>query len=260
MLPSHLIAAGVLFVFFLIAAASVMATALNRDAVGRSQRDALLQTFHQSTKAADLICEQLFPGTAVPIKKVLSFKEVFTFYENGDCHCQQEMVLTADTSDVHFYEMSIAGEPEADPASYPSDIQLEVSPAANQGLTYLISANEPKKKKLVIFFLPFIRGGASDQRTVTATYYWRGLMRKLFTEREEEFADRVKSSAAVPDIQYQFWIKPGIGNLKCEQIGVKLPGEMLTENKPNLNGMRGWTYHATNVPPGHETRLRLGLG
>ncbi len=258
-LPSHLIAGGVLLGFFLIIVTGAMAVALRRGLNERLQRDALLQTFDQSTKASDLICEQLFPSAAVPIKKVLSFKEVFTFYENGDCYCQQEWLLTSDTSDVHFYEMSIEGEDVAAPANYPKDIQLEVSPGAKQSLAYLISANEPRKKKLVIFFLPFIRGGSSDQRTVNATYYWRGLMRKLFTEREEEFNDQVKSSAPVPEIKYEFWIKPGMGNLTCKQIGGTVAGETLVEASPNLNGMKGWIYTAPNVPVGHETRLRLIL-
>ena len=134
MLPSHLIAAGLLLGFFLVVGIGYMVLARYRDSVGRSQRDTLMNAFHQSTKAADLICEQLFPGTAVPVKKVLSFKEVFTFYENGDCHCQQEMVLTADSSDVHFYEMAIAGEPEADPASFPEDIQLAGSASGSPAI------------------------------------------------------------------------------------------------------------------------------
>jgi hypothetical protein len=258
-LPSHIIAWGVLLGFFLVLVTGSMAVARYRDSVGRSQRDALLRTFRQSTNAADLICEQLFPGTAVPVKKVLSFKEVFTFYENADCHCQLEMVLTADTSDVHFYEMEIRGEPEADSAGFPEDIQLEVTSAANQSLTYLISANEPKTKRVVIFFLPLIRAGASDQRSVTTTYYGPGLMRKLFTKREEKFVDSVKSSAPVPDIEYQFWIKPRMGDLVCTQIGKKVEGEQLDRLGRNPNGMVGWVYHATNVPLGHETKLKLEL-
>lgn len=261
-LPSHLIAAAVLLVFLLIAGMGYMAVALYRDAVGRSQRDALLKTFQQSTEAANLICEQSFPGAAVPIKKVknvLSFKEVFTFYENSDCHCRQEMALTADASDVHFYETAFGGDPMADSADYPDDIHLEVAPAANQSLTYLISANEPKAKKLVIFFLPFIPAGGSDQRSVTITYYWPGLMRKLFTEHKEEFIDKVSSVAPVPDIEYQFWIKPRLGDLVCRQIGTKLVGEKLEKIGPNSNGLIGWVYHATNVPLGHETKLMLEL-
>lgn len=258
-LPSHLIAMGVLLGLFLIVATGYMAVARYRDSVGRSQRDALLNTFHQSTKAADLICEQHFPGTAVPIKKVISFKEVFTFYENGDCYSQQEMTLTADTRDVHFYETAIAGAPEADPANYPEDIQLAVAPGANESLTYLISANEPKKKKLVIFFLPFIPAGAGDQRSLIITFYWPGLMRKLFTDREEEFVDEVVSVAPVPDVEYQFWIKPRQGDLVCTQTGKKIPGEKLQKLGRNANGMVGWCYHATNVPIGHETKLGLEL-
>jgi hypothetical protein len=61
-------------------------------------------------------------------------------------------------------------------------------------------------------------------------------------------------------MEFEFWIKPGIGEVRCENIGTKLPAgnEKITEDSDNKE-LKGLIYKAKNVPVGHVTLLKVTL-
>jgi hypothetical protein len=246
-----------LFVF-----TAVIAFRANRSRTEDSEKSQiLLKTFHRSMQAADLIAKQMFAKSALPIKKVMSCKQIYTLYEDGDCHFTEEIVLCAKAKDVHFIVKGHDADPGGASVEFPDEISLKVeSQTPEKSVAYLINKNEPRNKGLIIFFLPVVKAGEEDQRAIKTTFYWKGLLRKLVERGEEEFGYHLKSVDPVPSVEYQFWVKPKMGHLKCTNVGMPLePGtESLIESTDD-KGMQGWTYKATNVPPDHVTELRLEL-
>lgn len=215
------------------------------------------------TQAADRIAKQLFPGATMATKKVLSCKQVYTLYKDGDCQSTEIMVVTAHDKDVHFMEKFIAVEEEALPKDFPDDINLKVtSGTPNRNVAYLISGNEQRRKNVMVFFLPRIQSGAADAREVRITYFWKGFFRRLVTRGEEIFETTIKTVEPVPRVEYEFWVAPDAGVLSCTNIGQVInendaEREVLVQLEADERGMRGWRYIATNFPLHHTSRFRL---
>jgi hypothetical protein len=221
----------------------------------------LLKTFRRTVQAAELIAKKLFPGTAQPLKKVTGYREVFCLFDEGDCHYLEEVALCAKDRDIHFVEELIEADPEGDPVEFPDEIDLKVeSGTRDKSIQYLITRNEPRSKRVLIFFLPLVKSGGQDPRQYRVTFYWRGLMRRLIVRGEEDFENQVKSVDPVPMVEYEFWVKPKLGRLTCVNIGPELDSRAETlEEIGDEKGMRGWKYQGRNLPGDHTTRLRLRL-
>lgn len=224
----------------------------------------LTKTFQRTVQAADRIAKQLFPGAATAIKKVVSCRQVYTLYKNGDCHAMETLVVTAQEKDIHFMEKNIAVEPAADPADFPDDIDLKVaSLTPNREVAYLISRNEHRLKSVMVFFLPRIQAGAADEREIQTTFFWKGFFKRLITSGEEPFETTIKTVEAISRVEYEFWVAPGAGRLTCQNVGQMIDEnnaerEKLTEiTEPDAKGMRGWKYTAIDFPVGHTTRFQL---
>jgi hypothetical protein len=224
----------------------------------------LAKTFERTVQAADRIAKQLFPGAATATKKVISCKQVYTLYKNGDCHVTEALVVTAHEKDIHFMEKNIGVEPEADPADFPDEIDLKVtSRTPNREVAYLISRNDKRLKNVMVFFLPRIQAAAPEQREIEFTFFWKGYFKRLVTSGEEPFECTIKSVEPIPRVEYEFWVAPDAGNLTCLNVGQMIDEddaerEKLVEiKKPDERGMRCWKYAATDFPLGHVTRFRL---
>ena len=232
---------------------------------GERRTGTLEKTFHRTQQAADKIWNRLFLGPSRPLKKVIKLRQVWTIYENGDCNFVETLTLTTKDKDIHFMEKGIDAEEAAEPAEFPDDIDLKIQPGGNGEIAYLINNNDPWSKRFIVFFLPFINAGGRDEREVTTSYYWKGLFRGLLVKGEEPFTYQERSADPIPEVEYQFWIKPKMGSLNCRNTGVNLgkdaQGRDIERLDPsrNLMGMSGWTYSATDLPGNHTTRLLLEL-
>src|SRR2546428_988305 len=82
--PTSMAFTVILFSLVLVALL-ITSLALFRNRKADSMRSLLSKTFHRTMQAADLISKQLFPGSEAPIKKVVSYRQVYAIYENGDC-------------------------------------------------------------------------------------------------------------------------------------------------------------------------------
>ncbi len=223
--------------------------------------EALQGTFSETLAATNLIASQLFPAQPKPMRTVLRLQRVLTIMANGDCRFHETHVFAGKNHDIHFVEQTI-GPSDGEPALFPSDISLEItSGTPGNKVATLISDNRPQQKSFVIFFLPFIQKGGQDEREVVVNYQWKGTFRPLFQDNKDEFQSSAKSSDPIPSVEYQFWLSPGLGTLKCSNIGSLLPAgsEQLKELQDKAKGMDYWQYTATNVPSGHETRLQLEI-
>jgi len=232
---------------------------------GERRAGTLEKTFHRTQQAADKIWNRLFLGQSRPLKKVIKLRQVWTIYENGDCNFVETLALTTKDKDIHFMWKGVTAEQVAEPAEFPDDINLKIEPGGNGEIAYLISKNEPRSKHFIVFFLPFISAGGRDERELTISYYWKGLFRGLLVSGEEPFTYREGSANPIPEVEYQFWIKPKMGSLNCTNRGVNLGkdahGRDIERLEPsrNLMGMSGWTYSARDLPGNHTTRLLLEL-
>lgn len=232
---------------------------------GERRAGTLEKTFHRTQQAADKIWNRLFLGPSRPLKKVIKLRQVWTIYENGDCNFVETITLTTKDKDIHFMWKGVDVEQLAEPAEFPDDIDLKIKPGGNGEIAYLISKNEPRSKHFIVFFLPFISAGGRDERELTVSYYWKGLFRGLLVKGEEPFVYREGSADPIPEVEYQFWIKPKMGSLNCTNTGVNLGKDIhgrdveRLEPSSNLMGMSGWIYSARDLPGNHTTSLLLEL-
>jgi hypothetical protein len=230
------VATGVLVACFLLLIGLIVFSVFTTVELMRKQRQVnetlkasiLLKTFERSVQAADLIAKQLFPGTASAIKKVISCKQVYTLFKNGDCHASETLVVMAKDRDIHFMEKFIAADDEGEPVDFPDEIDLKVaSVTPNRGVAYLITANEKRRKHVMVFFLPRIHAAAPDQREIRITYYWKGFFKRLVTHGEEPFETTIKSVEPIPQVEYEFLVAPDAGDLTCVNVG-----QLIDENDP----------------------------
>ncbi len=233
-------------------------------AIGAEKNPILIKTFDKTTKAADQIAKQLFPGTAATAKKTIRCKQVYTLYKNGDCHVTETLVITAKNKDIHFMEKLIRVEEEAEPVDFPDEIDLKVvSKTPNKEVAYLISNNEKRQKNAVVFFLPRIQAGQPpDQREIVVTYYWKGFFKRLIMRGDEPFENTIKSVDPIPTVEYEFWNAPDNGVLGFQNVGQHIDEndptrEIRTALGPDENGLTGWSYVVRDFPVGHVTRFRL---
>ena len=228
--------------------------------VSTKEAKSLKLTFDEALEATNLIANQLFPAQPMVMKTIVSFKRVLTIKENGDGHVRESYLIAGNNFDIHFFEKKIFGE-GGEPAPFPDAIGLKIeSGTTGKDLAVLPSQNDPLQKSVLIFFLPFIAKGGTDRREVAVTYHWKGLFRKLATEKKDEFEGSLSSSDPIPNVEYQFWMEPGSTlALKCINTGPRLNSEQLKEVTDTGSGMKYWKYEATNVPSGHATELKLVL-
>jgi len=233
-----------------------------RSAQTDKANDVLTHTFDGTIKAAARISREMFPNTEKTVKKVISFKRVCTLFDDGNCLVVETLIVEAGKQNLHFVEKSIRAEEAAAAAPYPADIDLKmVSATPNTKVSYLITENKPKFKKFAIFFLPVIRHSLSDTREIHTSYYWKGLLKQMVAQGEEDFDLQVNSVDAVPAMEFQFWVKPKVGTVSCEILPTELPPtkETLKQDSDRDKGFEGWVYKAEDVSVGHVTLLKLTL-
>jgi hypothetical protein len=260
------LAVVVLIAFFLLVGAVYSFWKLMRERGRAAQtdkaNDVLTHTFQGTIKAAARISREMFPNTEKTVKKVIFFKQVCTLFDDGNCQVVETLIVEAGKQNLHFVEKSIRAEEAADAAPFPADIDLKiVSATPETKVSYLITENRPKLKKFAIFFLPVIRHGVSDVREIHTSYYWKGLLKQMVAQGEEDFDLQVNSVDTVPEMEFQFWVKPKIGTVECELIPTELPPAKYTL-KPDSDrdkGFEGWIYKAEGVPVGHITQLKIKL-
>ena len=218
-------------------------------------------TFKETMKTAGLIVEKISSTPMRTLKSVLDFHQTYTLYDNGDCYISETSLITSKEHDLHLMMKSIEPESVADPAHFPSDINLRIeSGTPGKEVAYLISRNEPRDKRFVIFFLPAMQRGGNDQRETTVSFYWEGYLKKLVTEGEEEISYSVKSLDPVPTVEYVFWAKPKSGQLTCSNIGGYLTEEPEFEKlEDKATGMKGIAFRAKNVPGDYTVKLLLKI-
>jgi hypothetical protein len=223
--------------------------------------DVLTRTFVKTVDAAALILKRMFPSAGKTVKRVIFSKQVYTLYDNGDCYATETMILEAGTQNLHFMEKKIEGTADAEAAEFPADINLSIaSQTAGKDVTYLITKNEPKEKNFIIFFLPVVIQGTIDRREIISTYHWKGLLKQMLVRRFEDFELTFESVSPIPEVEFEFWAKPGVGEIDCQIVGTRLPqGNETVMPGSDPRGLTGYIYKAQNVPVGHVIELRVTL-
>lgn len=253
---------ALVFVFVGVSFTSVMLVHVRKAAAQTAKtRNVLKYTFDGTLEAAALISKQLFPQMSQPVKRVIYSKQIYTLFDNGDCHCTDDLVVEAGTYDLHFMTRSVEAQPKADPAPFPADIKLSMqSRTAGSEVRYLLTRNTDREKQFTVFFLPVIKAGTTDRREIRMEYYWKGMMKQLLADRFEDCDLSFESADDIPELEFEFWAKPGIGVIDCEIISQRLaPGTEHLEKVSDPKGLKGWRYRAKPVPKGHTPQLKLKL-
>jgi hypothetical protein len=161
---------------------------------------------------------------------------------------------------IHFWEVEFGAEMEATQVDYLLDIDFTVKDASTHGhfeLVYLPSFNQPHYKKVVLYFLPFIRPDEQEPRIIHIRYRWNGFFRHLQTHMDErlEFSLRAKESIGL--MEYEVYLEPGTGKkLGCEALGLLDGSQTLGRNRllvktgSDATEWEGWRYSIQNGPPG----------
>jgi len=167
--------------------------------------------------------------------------------------------LKATNEPIHFWEIEIGAEPEAGRVDYLLDINFRVNDTSKHGdfeVAYLQSQNEQHYKKIVLYFLPFIRAQEGQPRTILVDYEWPGYFLRLKEKLEETFSHSFKARENIRSITFEFFLEPGMGKeLACTRArsleGTQTPPEPASyQVSPSKPPWRGYRYTIKDAPPG----------
>jgi NADH:ubiquinone oxidoreductase subunit K len=209
--------------------------------------------------AANRLRHQHFPSSAKVKKCVRSVKAIFRIHKNFDTDVEQHWCIRAGEEAVNFWTVTVRSTSEADGAEYLDDINFKVKDASDNGVVYLPTENDPRTKKVVLYFLPQIEPG-KEERQITMTYSWPGLFNQLKNRSSEEFSWTTDSLSAIEKIEFLFYLEEKTGFfLQVENIGPEY-GKVVPQPISDGDQWKGFSYVLENVPAGKcEVGLLLRL-
>jgi hypothetical protein len=259
-----LIVAVVLLVVFLVRARFVSSrprSDLEMELAKLNERyEVATMTLRETMDAASRVREQLFPISEVPAKNIRSRESTYIIRSNFDVEAKHIYEVEAADRPLHFMEIFSDVEEGADGADYLYDIKFKVNDGNGKPLAYIPSLNEPRHKRVMVYFLPQVVPGEARPRKVVLTYSWPGMFKQLAFVGSEPFEWALHSKENIPEIGFQFYLEPGTGRqLDCEVCG-SLEGEQALRDtlKHPIHQWPGWEYRIRNAPPG-KYRLRVLL-
>lgn len=223
-----------------------------------------LRTLHGMVDATMLIRQHLIPAAESPFNIFTLIKSRYLIEKDFTTTVESEYHMRASDQPIHFWEFEFGAEPEAEPVSYLLDIDFSVKDSSNRGqLVYLPSSKHTHTKKVVLYFLPFIRPDEEEPRIIKIRYRWKGYFRHLQTFSEELVQAPLMAKGPINLIQYEVFLEPGTGKkLVCEvsgsRSGKQQMGPAHWSPQPNQLRWEGYQYRIEGGNPGtYGMQLRL---
>jgi hypothetical protein len=243
---------------------AALQTAVSELQKKESVRAKSLTTLDGMINAAFKIRQQLIPAAEQPINSFSLVKSKYLINKDFTTSVVTEYHMRASDHPIHFWEIEIGAEPEANPVDYLLDINFQIRDSSEHGpfeLVYLPSYNNPHYKKIVIYFLPFVRPDENNPRIVTISYKWPGYFLHLAQKFEEILAFSLKAKDLIGFMEYELYLEPGTGKkLVCERQGSLAGEQKLGEAKLSMSygssvEWPGWKYTVKNAPQGDYSLL-----
>ena len=211
------------------------------------------KTLQGMMRASSRIRDQLFPTAQQPIKSFAAIDNSYFIHKDFSGEVKRTSEIRAVKEPLHFYAVDVGVTSYADPVEYLDNIGFKVrdeTGSEGREVVYLPTLNDPRKKKIMVYFLPRIEP-TDPPRRVTMSYHWPGMLNQLKKLGEEECNWTTNSSEEVPRVRIAIYTEPGIGgNLICELGGRRNGKQTLTQTTHQERGWPGWLYEIKDGPAG----------
>ncbi len=207
--------------------------------------------------AATRIRDQHHPSATKVKKSVRRVELTFRIHENFDTNVEQKWDIYSSQEPVSFWTTSVQATSEANPMEYLDDIDFKMRDDSGNGVVYLPVENDPRCKKVMLYFLPQIEPGQAD-RKIVFTYSWPGLFNQLKTKTTEPFTWSTESVSPIEQLRFSFYLEKGKGyELAHQNIGPKYE-KIKPEKISDGDQWSGFAYTIEDVPAG-KCRVVLNL-
>lgn len=233
------------------------------DATERTER-----AFRSTIETAHLIESQSSHSSPAPKKNILRVTSTYLIHADYSGEIVREYQVKA-LADLRFYRITIGAEDTSPPLDYVEDADFRATqrkgPRGGK-VAHLVSRNEPRRKEILLFFLPSMKKG--EERTVRVFYKWEGLFAGLRPADAPALPGCAKprglevfrwdlskghSRHAIPEMRLFVYAAPGVGALGAEITGAKTGDEKREQLKaaPRLRDKPRWSgflYFLRNAP------------
>ncbi len=221
-------------------------------------RSAVIErTLKKMMGAAAQIREQLF-GSSPPSKKMMHSEGTYLIFKNFDMAVTRNYKVLASTKPLHFMEIEVLVEDEADPVEFLDAIRFKVHDGNGNLMPYLPSRNDVHHKSVIVYFLPEIDPSETKPREVVVTYAWPGGFKKLGRTGVEDYVWTFGSAANLPSAVYRFFLEEGTGKvMDCRITGSPI-GVLSKAQRKDQESWKGWEYRLTDASAGrYKVTLEL---
>jgi hypothetical protein len=145
---------------------------------------------------------------------------------------------------AQVWKVDISADQTAEDVGWLDEISLTVDSldlVEGKDVQYLLFVNEPKVKKIAIFFLPEIVSG--ETRKIRITYRWQGFARDLITRNETTFLHSFKTCdpADAADVECIYEFADTLGRVSVTSDFPRTPADVLVALPPDVdNGYQRW--------------------
>lgn len=224
-----------------------------------------LKTLDGMMDAAFKIRQQLIPRKQ-PFSSFTLCKSQYLIDKDFSCEVVREFHLKATGTGINFFEVTIGAEEDAIPVEYLLDLNFQVKDLSQHGhfeLAYLPTANRPRDKRVIIYFLPFIDPVEQEPRKIKVSYKWPGyfLHLKNYSKEMLMFSFPLVDIKDIELLECEVYLQPGTGHkLLCTKQGATAGEQSLENLTLTLNGEQwhGWKYTIKQAVSG-EYALNLEL-
>ncbi len=200
--------------------------------------------------AASRIRDRQNPPQKVPQKSFKTIRMVYLINKDFTTEVTREYEIEAVNETVHYWNLSNRPSEYADEVEYLDDINFKVKEASGGGeIAYLPTTNEPRDKRVTVYFLPRLEPG-NPARRVVCSFKWPRYLKKLGDTNEEEMSFDLSSVKEIETVQIEMYLEKGTGrNLECVVTGPDYDGKVQKQKHPDL-GWDGFVYVIKNAPSG----------
>ncbi|MFC0633766.1 hypothetical protein [Brevundimonas balnearis] len=175
-------------------------------------------------------------------------EEIYEVEADGTTTSTRTYTIEA-VKQVIGFKVTIAADPTATPAEFPSDIDFSAR-SVDEGteVEWAVVENGPLVKTFALIFVPPIKAG--DTRRFRVKHTWKkfvgDLPAKGASEFFFEFASAEENDVAETDMEFSF--SSGLGRLAFDKGDPTQPGELSARHQGLAHERQIWTYKAAALP------------
>jgi hypothetical protein len=219
-----------------------------QERIAKTQR-----TLKGMMRAASNIRDRVTPVHPTLTKSICAVRMVYLIHKDFSTEVTREYEIRATTEPIHYWGLSNAPTADADPVEFLSDLKFAVTHTAGEGeVVYLPTLNEPRDKRVTVYFLPRIEPG-SPSRKFRLSFRWPGYNRSLKLRGEEDFSTRLSSANTISEVRIEVYLEDeSMGVLRGEMTGPIYSSDVITHCEHADLHWKGFIYKTCNIPEGNQ--------